>query len=141
MTAGTSREDIRRAIQASGKTQEETAAVVGISPVTLSRWLNGHADPGFDKLDSLADAIGRPIVLVFGHAPDTKEALPPQWARGLVDEVLAAVQASSAESALERIVDRLAARLEPLLLPDDADAHEAGGGPPGAERTRPLPRA
>ncbi len=109
-----------------------TAQGYSVTRMTVNRWAGGSEMPTI---------AARMICELFGHAPDTKEAPPPQWARGLVDEVLAAVQAFSAESALERIVDRLAARLELLLLPDDADAHEAGGAPPGAERTRPLPRA
>ncbi len=109
-----------------------TAQGYSVTRMTVNRWAGGSEMPTI---------AARMICELFGHAPDTKETLPPQWARGLVDEVLAAVQASSAESALERIVDRLASRLGLPLSPDDADAHEESEGLPGAGRTEPLPRA
>ncbi len=74
-----------------------TAQGYSVTRMTVNRWAGGS------KMPTIA---ARMICELFGHH-DTKEALPPQWARGLVDEVLAAVQASSAESALDRIVDRL----------------------------------
>lgn len=88
MTVRTNRQEIREAIQASGRTQEDAAAAIGISPVTLSRWLNGHADPGFDKLESLAVAIGQSIVLTFG--PDTTKQPPePAWVERLLAGTMA----------------------------------------------------
>lgn len=98
MTAGTGRQEIRQAIQASGKTQEEVAAAIGISPVTLSRWLNGHADPAFDKLDQLAAAIGRTIVLSFG--PDTEKQPSPEGRLEVkLDIALWALRVTSEEQA------------------------------------------
>ena len=84
VTARTSRAEIRAAIVAAGLTQAEVAEKLSKDPTTVSRWVTGVQDPSFDVLDQLADAIGRPLVLTFGAA---KEAPPPRWATGLVEDV------------------------------------------------------
>jgi len=130
---------IRDARKRAGLTQEQAAALRGHATSTISRWETGGLPQTWEELSRYAYALNETIVLTFGHH-ETKEALPPQWARGLADEILSAVQAASAEPALERIVDRLVARLGLPLSPDGVDAHEADAGPPDSGRTKPLPR-
>jgi phage repressor protein C with HTH and peptisase S24 domain len=48
----------------------ELAAKVGVTPVTLYRWLSGKFDPGLEKLSELADALDVSLAwLVTGEGP------------------------------------------------------------------------
>jgi transcriptional regulator with XRE-family HTH domain len=129
VTASTNRQEIRKVIEASGKTQEQVAEAIDVSPVTLSRWINGHSDPDFAKLDRLANALGLPLRLTFG--PDTQKSAPA-WAEALADETARKVIAALAPDDLREAAAVLIARLEGLhRLPDDSSPGHGGAASPG----------
>jgi transcriptional regulator with XRE-family HTH domain len=53
-----------------GLTQAEVARRVGTTQAAISKIETGRTVPGLELLDRLASAIGRPITLTFGEAPD-----------------------------------------------------------------------
>ena len=113
LTAGTSRQAIREAITASGMTQEGVAEAMHMSPVTVSRWLNGVSDPSFAKLDALAAHLGQPLVLVFGA--EHEGAAAPQWARRLERGMDALLQSAEISPVDERELAEARAVAEALL--------------------------
>jgi len=101
-----------------------------VKRVTVSRWAAGSEMP------PIAEQM---ILELFGHAPDTKESLPPQWARGLTDEILTALDASGG-SLVERVVERIEARLELLQSQDDGGPDGESEAPPDAAMSARPPR-
>lgn len=130
LTASTSRKAIRTAIGDASLSQEEAAEAIDVSPVTLSRWLNGHADPSFAKLDALAHALGRPIVLSFGT-----QAEPASLTRRVLAGVIAleghagisATDLSAAMQEAERF-EALAQEMDAEIADDVAPPPRRGGG-------------
>jgi transcriptional regulator with XRE-family HTH domain len=123
LTAVTSRKAIRSAIAEASMSQEQVAEAVNVSPITLSRWLNGHSDPSFEKLDALAHALGRPLVLTFGTR-ETPASLTRRVLAGVIAlEGKAGVSQTDLSAALQE-----AERLEALAL--EADALLAGAVTP-----------
>jgi transcriptional regulator with XRE-family HTH domain len=129
LTASTSRQAIREAISASGMTQEGLAEAMKMSPVTVSRWLNGASDPSFAKLDLMAKHLGQPLVLVFGAEHENAPA--PTWVRGLQRALAAVLQdrgispdqaseLSEAWAVLERARRQRSPALDAVLLDPDA---------------------
>jgi transcriptional regulator with XRE-family HTH domain len=53
-----------------GLTQVELARRVGTTQAAISKIETGRTVPGLELLDRLASAIGRPITLTLGEAPD-----------------------------------------------------------------------
>lgn len=53
-------EKLSKIIRASGKDQKEVAAAAGITPVTLSRWVNGHRVPKPEDFQKVAEVLGLP---------------------------------------------------------------------------------
>lgn len=53
-------EKLSQIIQLSGKDQKTIAAEAGITPVTLSRWVNGHRVPRAEDFQKVADVLGLP---------------------------------------------------------------------------------
>lgn len=41
--------------------QKHLAAAVHVEPTTVSRWENGHTAPDLDMLESIAEALGKPM--------------------------------------------------------------------------------
>lgn len=60
--------NIREAIKSRGLEVRQVAERMGITPVTLSRHINGN--PSVDVLQRIADAIGCDIAELFDHAND-----------------------------------------------------------------------
>ena len=67
--------DIKRAIKAHGMEVREVANKMGITPTALSQHINGKiykgkrvdANPSFDVLQRIADAIGCPVTELFSE--------------------------------------------------------------------------
>jgi transcriptional regulator with XRE-family HTH domain len=53
-----------------GLTQADLARRVGTTQAAISKIETGRTVPGLELLDRLAAAIGRPITLTFGEAPE-----------------------------------------------------------------------
>ena len=53
-------ERLSQIIRASGKDQKDVATAAGITPVTLSRWVNGHRVPRADDFQRVAEVLGLP---------------------------------------------------------------------------------
>lgn len=51
-------ENLTGYVERSGKTQKELAAIVGVSPSTLSDWMKGKKYPRIDKIERLASFFG-----------------------------------------------------------------------------------
>lgn len=82
-----------------GYTQEQLAEMVGIDPVTLSRWERGHQSLALGTLARVAEAIGVGI----GDLLDTKRPLPQ-------------VEAAPAHLVLARAYDAMTEPRKALLL-------------------------
>ena len=134
---GAGREAVVRAIRdartRAGLTQEKAAALRSHATSTISRWETGGMPNNWDDLNEYAHALGQPITLHFG--PQTKEAPPPQWATGLVEDV-PAIRADVERVATELAILRalLEARQSGLLPPGDDPVDD----PPLAQTTRKL---
>ena len=50
--------NLRRYVEASGKSQKEIAAAIGVSPSSVCDWINFRAYPRADKLQLLAELFG-----------------------------------------------------------------------------------
>ena len=58
-------------------TQEELAAIVGVSPQSVSKWENGVTTPDIMLLPVLADLFGVRIDLLFGRKEEKTECIRP----------------------------------------------------------------
>lgn len=52
------RSRIEERLRALGMTQRDFAARLGVSEVTVSRWLSGERNPSIETLSKIADALG-----------------------------------------------------------------------------------
>lgn len=74
------RESMRRRIEFELKrknmSQKDLATKLGVSEVTVSRWLNGERDPSIETLNRIADELGcaTSAFFVTGDATDEKKA-------------------------------------------------------------------
>lgn len=66
--------NIREAIKSRGLEVRQVAERMGITPVTLSRHINGN--PSVDVLQRIADAVGCDIADLFDHANDRTFTCP-----------------------------------------------------------------
>lgn len=115
--------------------QEQVAEAMKVAPITLSRWLNGHSDPSFEKLDALAHALGRPLILAFGTSNEPAPSMTRRVLAGVLAlEGKAGISQTDVAAALQE-----AERLEALALEADAllagavapPRRRRGGQPPG----------
>ena len=67
---------IREARKSRGLTQEQLAALLHVSRQTVSHWENGRAEPSYDLLKSLADALEMDIARLFGEAESVPASSP-----------------------------------------------------------------
>jgi transcriptional regulator with XRE-family HTH domain len=61
---------VERLRMEAGLTQAELARRLGTTQAAISKIETGRTVPGLDLLDRLATALGRPITLTLGEAPD-----------------------------------------------------------------------
>jgi len=52
-----------------GFTQQELATLLGVTPVTLSRWETGVRQPSFDLLGLFAKLVNKPLSFFFEEQP------------------------------------------------------------------------
>lgn len=103
------------ALQDPPVTRNELARRVGISPSSLSRWINGHVRPEHDKLETLARVIGADLDDVLaraGYGRPATEITSLQLAHPLALEIDLMLANNSPLSRadrdmLEKIIDRM----------------------------------
>lgn len=88
-------------------------------PKTIYRWAKGEVLAPLDRLADLATAIDQPITLRLG--PQTESAPPPEWAKGLTEDLRASLSAEIqttrdvvTAALASRIAEQAALSLEPL---------------------------
>lgn len=62
---------LKLARQRRGHKVQELAALIGVTPKTVSRWERGEREPEDDNLSALARVLGFPAEYFFGKAPPT----------------------------------------------------------------------
>ena len=67
---------IRAARKRLGLTQPQLASLLGVSQVTVSQWERGESRPSLEKLEPLAEKIGRPLEFVLGLDSEIEETAP-----------------------------------------------------------------
>lgn len=68
---------IREARKARGITQEQLAALVHVSRQTVSHWENERAEPAYDMLKALADALDMDVAQFFGST-EAVDSIPAE---------------------------------------------------------------
>lgn len=58
-------ENLRRLLKDTGLKDFQVAAVLGINPGVLSRWLSGHTGPSWGHLDLIAQRLQWPLAELF----------------------------------------------------------------------------
>ena len=93
------RSRIEERLRALGMTQRDLAARLGVSEVTVSRWLSGERNPSIETLSKIADALGTDTSYFFTSDSRAEEKKPePEEKKG--DSVnLGAILAGTALSA------------------------------------------
>jgi transcriptional regulator with XRE-family HTH domain len=71
------RKNLRDLIDNSGKSSKDIALDIGISHITLSRYLNDHRDPDLKYVMKLSQYFRVSIDWLIGFSDDKFEALPP----------------------------------------------------------------
>ena len=69
------RSRIEERLRALHMTQRDLAAMLGVSEVTVSRWLSGERNPSIETFSKIADALGTDISYLFasdGRAEEKK---------------------------------------------------------------------
>lgn len=130
MTASTSRHAIRIAIADANLSQEQVAEKMKVSPITLSRWLNGHSDPSFEKLDALAHALGRPLVLAFGTRKEPAALARRVLAGVIALENHAGISQSDLSAAMQEAekLEAMAQEMDIEIAADVTPPPRRGGG-------------
>ena len=59
---------IKDARTALGITQEQLAAILGVTQGTVAQWETGRSHPSFDKLPKVAEALGVTVDELIGKA-------------------------------------------------------------------------
>jgi len=72
--------EVRRVRVAASLTQAELARRAGTTQSAVSRMESGRVTPSLAALDRVADAAGRPIILVVGPSFEHPAPLPPAGA-------------------------------------------------------------
>lgn len=57
------------AYDGNGLTQQEVAGLLGVSPITLSRWENCVRHPSFEDLERFAQVVNKPLSFFFEDEP------------------------------------------------------------------------
>lgn len=74
----TFRTRLRDLIESHGKTAQQVAEEIGISHITLSRYLNSRRDPDLKYVMALAQYFGVSIDWILGFSGDKFNILPPE---------------------------------------------------------------
>ena len=67
------RSRIEERLRALGMTQRDFAAMLGVSEVTVSRWLSGERNPSIETLSKIADALGTDTSYFFASDSRAEE--------------------------------------------------------------------
>lgn len=60
-------------IRNSEETHKTIADEIGVSPATLSAWINGHRFPNVDNLQAISDYTGIPLCRILCEKTDCEE--------------------------------------------------------------------
>lgn len=118
------RSRIEERLRALGMTQRDLAARLGVSEVTVSRWLSGERNPSIETLSKIADALGTDTSYLFASDSRAEEksgmgtGLKVTFGMilGLVITAVAAGLLSKGEK--DQLVD--------ILKKDDAESSQGG---------------
>lgn len=110
---------LKKAVDASGKTYKQIAAMTGVSESSVSRYLSGEQPPPFDFVEKLADELDLSLDVLAANAHATKispessavEALRASYEQRLEDKREAI---ADLKSRIERMEAAHAAEIERL---------------------------
>lgn len=117
---------LKKAVDASGKTYKQIAALTGVSESSVSRYLSGEQPPPFDFVEKLADELDLSLDVLAANAHATKaspessavEALRLSYEQRLEDK---REHIASLKARIERLESAHAAEIERLEKHHDAE--------------------